>query len=120
MSIAINSVEDISKLLAFVRGVAKGKFRISMFLLKKTIKELEKYAKDKKITLELVDASGELIIKFTRYGAYLGAAAGFLMGSISGALIGAAVGASLGYLAAQVRITISVLDNQNEFELNLN
>lgn len=105
----INDPNDITKLSAYLRIRAKGKFVFDAGLLREVIDELKSHAKqfNVDISLETVDESGTEILLFTSGGALIGAIVGYLFAYIPGAVIGGLVGATVGTLIAGIHCTLT-------------
>lgn len=105
-SIRISKVTDISKLFAFIKVNANGKFVVQKEVLEELFRQAEDFARNHNVSLELISPSGERVAVFTATGAVLGAGLGFYVAGIPGVLIGGAVGAIAGYACAHVTIVI--------------
>lgn len=110
MTFDINSINDISKLLAFIRVAAKAKFKVPKELVDEAIQRCHAFARKHGIRIEFTGASVEQMLKYAQVGAIVGAAAGLVLGGV-GVLQGAALGAAAGAALAHVRITVTFGDN---------
>lgn len=104
MDIKIESGNDISKLLAFIRAAAGGKFAIDPTLMSEVIEALRQFAKANNLRVEIVSPSDERMAIFTGGGVMAGAGLGFMLAKFPGAIVGAMVGGAMGYSLAHVRV----------------
>jgi hypothetical protein len=111
MSFSINSANEISKLLAFIRVAARGEFRMQKELMGEALLRLQKIAREQDIHIEVVSPSGERIVEFTTYGVMIGSAIGYWLANVPGAIIGAAVGGMIGRTAAHLTIVMNIDDD---------
>lgn len=108
MTISINHIADIDKLLAFLRAGSKAKFEIAAGLLEELVVRVRKWAKDKNIRVEFTSPDGAKIAAFTAGGAACGLAAGLLMSLAAFPLVAAGVaGAAAGYATAHVTLLVT-------------
>lgn len=108
MSIRIDHITDIDKLLAFLSAGAKTRFDIPEPILKEVVDQVRKWAKDRNVHVNLTMPDSAKLAAFTGTGAVCGLAAGLLLGLASGALAAAGVaGAAAGYAAAHITIVIT-------------
>lgn len=119
MSIQISTIGDISKIIAFIRGCAKGDFRVPPALVDEVLKQLRRYAKEKNVSIDFILPSGERVVVFTAYGATLGAAAGYIVANFPGALAGAALGSIAGYCAAHITIRMHPVCDGDTFTMEI-
>lgn len=108
MHIKINTQNEISKLMAYIRAVAKGKFEVDPALIRLIMEELRQFAKANNLSIEIVSPSDERVAVFTGSGVMAGAALGFVLAEIPGAVVGAVVGGVLGFSLAHVKIRMSL------------
>lgn len=106
MTINIDQLSDLNKLFAFLRVGAKGKFAIASSLSKELIPRVLAWAKEKDITINFVDPSGQKIAAYTALGAAAGMAAGCFAPPY-GPIVGLIIGALGGFALAHVTIEIS-------------
>ena len=104
MTISINVVSDVSKVIAFIRAAAKGKFEVHPDLVKDVLSIVMRYAREHNVKVDIVSPSGERLATFMASGVIFGATAGYLAAQLPGAVIGAAVGGMAGYFAAHIRL----------------
>ncbi len=108
MTISINRIADIEKLLAFLAVGAKGNFSVGEGLLHELIERVGKWAKEKKIRVQFTQPDGAKLAACTAAGAACGVAAGLVACLPIWPLIAAGfAGAAAGYAAAHVTIMIS-------------
>jgi len=108
LTIYIDRIADIDKLLAFLRVGAKAKFEVAEGLLQELIEQVREWVKDKNIHVQFRMPDGAKLAAFTGAGAACGLAAGLLLGLAAGALAAAGMaGAVTGYAAAHVTIVIT-------------
>lgn len=108
MSVKITNENEIGKLLAFLRVVAKGKFEVDLALVQQIMEALKQFAKTNNFSVEIVTPSDERVAAFTGGGAVAGAALGFVLAEIPGAIVGAVVGGVLGFSLAHVKIRMAL------------
>ena len=108
MTIHIDRIADIDKLLAFLRVGAKAKFEVAEGLLQELVEQVRKWAQDKNIQVQFTKPDGAKLAAFTGAGVACGLAAGMLLGLAAAALTAAGlVGAAAGYAAAHVTIVVT-------------
>jgi len=107
MTISINRIADIDKLLAFLAVGAKGNFSVAEGLLQELVERVRKWAKEKRIRVQFTKPDGARLAACTGAGAAFGLAAGLVACLAMGPLVAAGfAGAAAGYAAAHVTIMI--------------
>ena len=104
MSFQINTIDEIGKLLPFVRARAKGNFEIGPELIDVAIESLRRFAKENNIIIEIVAPDDERLLMFCGGGILAGAALGYVGASIPGLILGAVAGGLAGFSLAHVRV----------------
>lgn len=107
MRIDINTLLDVPKLLAFLRGRSPSEFRIPRELMEEVLRQVKGFAKRHRIKCEIVAPQEHRVHAFTAGGILLGAVAGFTKGGAVGAAVGAAFGAVAGYYCAHLVLHIT-------------
>jgi len=103
MKIIVDREESLDKVLAFLRGRARGTFEIDTQLMSDLLKKLSEYAKEKGVNIRIIFRDGPHLVYevlITASGAFLGACLGFVLLGLPGVVIGAAIGAVAGYKVA--------------------
>ena len=119
MRFNIEDAKDIGKLLATVRLMARGEFRIAKELLDEVLARLARVARERGIAIRIVSPSGERIIEFTAYGIIAGAALGYYIGQFPGAVIGAVAGGIAGYFAAHMTLVMDRPDGGDHVSIKI-
>lgn len=107
MTINLKTIQDISKLLAFIRGRTGGEFRIDPALLQEALRQLDAFAKAHGIRYRLTTPSEERAVIYTAAGIVAGAAAGYALASVPGAVLGGVAGGFAGYFCAHVKLYVA-------------
>ena len=107
MAFEIDSIDNISKLLAFIRVGAKADFKVQAALVGEAILRCHAFAKQQGIRIEISSASFGKMLEAATVGAVLGATVGMMVGGPIATIKGAAFGACVGAALANVRLVIS-------------
>lgn len=108
MSIHIDTIADIDKLIAFLRVGAKGKFNVPPELIDAIIDRVVKWAKSKNIRVAFQAPGAAKCATFTAGGAALGLIAGIALSATVVPLVAAGLaGAATGFAASHLVIEIS-------------
>lgn len=108
MNFKITNENEIGKLLAYLRVVARGKFEVDPVLVQQVMEALKAFAKANNMSVEIVTPSDERVAVFTGSGVMAGAALGFVLAEIPGAILGAVVGGVMGFSLAHVKIRMAL------------
>jgi uncharacterized membrane protein len=117
MKIVVDREESLDKVLAFLRGRARGTFVINTQLMSDLLQKLSEYAKEKSVNIRLVFRDGPNLyeVLITASGAFIGACLGFILLGVPGIVIGSAIGAVAAYrVAHEMRFS-----RVNEVEMEL-
>jgi hypothetical protein len=106
MSFQINTADEISKLLSFLRVRSTANYEIRPELVEACFKALREFAKENNIRISIVTPSDERVVLFSSGGMLAGAAIGYLLGAVPGAIVGAVSGGLAGFALAHVTICI--------------
>jgi hypothetical protein len=105
MTININDLADLGKLLAFLRVGAKGKFAMPAVLSSELIQLVLAWAKKQDITVRFVSPTGQKIAAYSALGAAAGMAVGCIVppvGPVAGFIIGALGGFALAHVTIEL------------------
>lgn len=107
MMLNIDDVRDISKLFGMIRLVVTGEYKVARELLDELLPRLQRYAKQHRISIEIISPTGERLIAFTAGGILLGALFGFYFGQLPGALAGVVIGGIAGFCGAHTTLVMN-------------
>ncbi len=112
MTFTINDVKDIPKLLAALRLMMSGEFKVSKNLLEQVVQRLQKFANENGASIKVISPGGERVFEVTAKGIVIGASIGFYFGNITGAIIGAGIGGVIGYAKAHFVIEMRTYSDE--------